>query len=170
LAQALCQSDTPITVAQVAIASVNGGGYLSAALGGVSATSSEVAGNQYNLSLPGLLSLGGSATDGGGSQLGVAPAGAVAGLSGSAVNPSLAAPAVPSAGAVPAVPASTQAAGPATTTAAPVVASPAAAAYSPGGPLLAIGLAGLGLLAVLAEADRRMMRRAQHTINFEEQS
>jgi hypothetical protein len=35
------------------------------------------------------------------------------------------------------------------------------------GPLLAIGLGGLGLLALLVEGDRRMMRRARGRLMFE---
>jgi hypothetical protein len=37
-----------------------------------------------------------------------------------------------------------------------------------GGALAAVGLLGLGLLAVIAEGDRRMMRRARRTVTFEE--
>jgi hypothetical protein len=37
-----------------------------------------------------------------------------------------------------------------------------------GGALAVVGLAGLGLLGLIAEGDRRKMRRAQRTITFEE--
>jgi hypothetical protein len=37
-----------------------------------------------------------------------------------------------------------------------------------GGALAAVALGGLGLLALLAEGDRRMMRRAQRKVTFED--
>ena len=43
----------------------------------------------------------------------------------------------------------------------------AAASRAVSGPLLGIGLGGLGLLALLAEGDRRMMRRAHRRPAFE---
>lgn len=173
LAKVLCQSDTPITVAQVAIASVNGGGYLSAGLGGVTSSSSAVQANQYHLNLLGPISLGvgsgssapvGSLTGTSLSGAGTAPAVSATGASpslsatGSAATPS----AAPTAGAGTAAPSTGSG------TAGQLAASPAAVSYSAGGPLLAIGIAGLGLIGLLAEADRRMMRRAQYTVNFEE--
>lgn len=165
LAQALCQSDTPITVAQVAIASVNGGGYLSAGLGGVTATSSDVAANPYDLSLLGPLTLSNGNGPLGGGSAPVAATSPTAGLVGAAPAPTLAtSPAGPGAPTpATAAPAPSPAPAPAA-----AVTSPAAAGYAAGGPLLGIGLAGLALLGLLAEADRRMMRRAQHTITFEE--
>jgi hypothetical protein len=39
---------------------------------------------------------------------------------------------------------------------------------TPSGPLLAAGLAGLGLLALLALADRRKMRLAQKAVPMDE--
>ena len=176
LAKVLCQSDTPITVAQVAIASVNGGGYLSAGLGGVTSSSSAVQANQYHLNLLGPISLG----VGSGSSGLSSPADSLTGtdLAGAGT-----APAAPSAGSSPSLSATGSAATPAATptagagTTAPstgsgnagqLAASPASVSYSAGGPLLAIGIAGLGLIGLLAEADRRMMRRAQYTVNFEE--
>ncbi|HEY2427868.1 MAG TPA: hypothetical protein VGI06_02980, partial [Acidimicrobiales bacterium] len=49
--KAFCQSDTAITVADVAIAAISGGGSMNISLGGVQASSGTVAGNQYNLGL-----------------------------------------------------------------------------------------------------------------------
>ena len=179
LVQALCQSDTPITVAQIAIASVNGGGYLSAGLGGVSSSSSDVKVNPYSLNLLGPISLGGGTTLGAAgdtpdssSLVGATDAGSGAGaLSGGAsgtpagLSPSVAgsAPVGGSAGTVGGGAAAAPSSGSQIST------SPAASVhYAAGGPLLAIGLAGLGLLGLLAEADRRMMRRAQYTVHFQE--
>ncbi len=177
LVQALCQSDTPITVAQIAIASVNGGGFLSAGLGGVNSSSSAVAANPYNLSLLGSITLGGnspagdlsSATGSGGATgaaLTAAPSPSVGGMSGSALSPSTGALPGSSGGAGSggSAPVSGRAGSPQV---APVT-NAAAVHYGAGGPLLGIGLAGLGLLGLLAEVDRRMMRRAQYTVNFEE--
>ena len=186
LVAALCQSDTPITVAQVAIASVNGGGYLSMGLGGVNSSSSDVAVNPYQLN--GFSGLGGGATLGTGSGADgssgsvptptpanptdsvAVPAGSIAVSTGSSpVAATGAAPAVASpSGSGGATPSGS----PSSAAPAPVVQqaalSPASASYAAGGPLLGIGLGGLALLALLAEGDRRMMRRAQHTVHFEE--
>lgn len=177
LAQALCNSDTPITVAQVAIASVNGGGFFSAALGGVHSSSSDLTANPFDLSgFSGALgsgdSLGGSL---GGATLGSGSAGSssVGTIDGSS-SPSISSTPQPAdtgaAGAAPpqsgtAGSGSGQGSGGGAGTASM---TPASTSYAAGGPLLAIGLAGLALLGLLAEIDRRMMRRAQHTVQFEE--
>lgn len=186
LAAALCQSDTPITVAQIAIASVNGGGYLSIGLGGVNSSSSDVAVNPYRLG--GFGGLGGGASLGTGSgsvgSPGTAAAPGATSTTASAAVPAVSVPAatgsspVVAAGPAPAVAtpsgsgAGTPAGSPITAGPAPAVQqaalSPASASYAAGGPLLGIGLGGLALLALLAEGDRRMMRRAQHTVHFEE--
>ena len=50
LAKVLCQTDTPITVADITIASFTGAGYFNMALGGVNATSGDAPSNPYNLS------------------------------------------------------------------------------------------------------------------------
>lgn len=171
LAHALCQSDTPITVAQVAIASVNGGGYLSAGLGGVTSSSGTVASNPYQLGLLGPVTLGA------GPNLGSDSTTPGASLTGSALAAGGASPAVSSSGSsglsslattAPTIGSRTGAASSSAGPPARLPASPASVSYGAGGPLLAIGVAGLGLLGLLAEADRRMMRRAQHTVHFEE--
>ena len=151
LAAALCQSDTPITVLDITIAAFDGGGYFNTALGGVNATSSVLPANSYNLSALGLGSLttpgstdlsGGTAgslgSDGSGSVTGGSPGSQGGGSTGG------------------------QGGGTAARSLGPF--SDVAAS----GPLLASGLAGLGLLGFLVEADRRKMRTAQRTITFEE--
>lgn len=172
LVQALCQSDTPITVAQVAIASLNGAGFFSAALGGVHSSSSDVASNPFSLggfsgllggnqlggaslgstgaAVPALSTTGGSSVGSGGTGLTGQPSGASSGGSTGATQGGSGSNSGGSGGS------------------SPGAITPASAVYGAGGPLLAIGLAGLGLLGLLAEADRRMMRRAQHTVQFEE--
>lgn len=147
LQQALCQSDTPITVLDITMASFTAGGYFNVALGGVNASSGPLPTNQYNLamfSLGGLSSdssqLAGSSLDSAGlagtPALAGTPGGSLAGSSGSTTRQGI-------------------------TPAASVTAEAA-------GPLLGIGLGVLGLLGLLAEADRRMIRRASATAIFEE--
>ena len=155
---AVCQTDTPITVGQITVASIDGGGFLSMSLGGTTASSGEIPSNPFNLNLftpsftpgqtlttPGIPAVAGSTSPlvsaGGGST------GSLGGSNGATGQPA-----------------------PSTTVGAPSGATQqaAAASYSAGGPLLAIGLIGLGLLGLLAEGDRRVMRRAQHTAIFEE--
>ncbi|MHB8328419.1 MAG: hypothetical protein ACYDD6_02115 [Acidimicrobiales bacterium] len=153
---ALCQSDTPITVADIAVASLDGGGYFSAALGGVNATSSLLAANQYDLAALGFGSLsvpgtsqyipGASGTPPTAGVTGLAPTSTASSAPGTAQN-------------------STQSSTAPTRT----LSSARRLGRSPaGGPLLAAGLGGLGLMAFLAEADRRKMRRAQRTAIVEE--
>lgn len=185
LASALCESDSPITVAQVAIASINGGGFLSIGLGGVNSSSSAVSSNPFQLGgLGGGIKLG-SATSSGAASSPIAPSppasssGIASGSGSVAVTPAGAAVSAvtpsggPSGGASPGAAPGAGSAPAAATSPAPVqqaaaVSRAAPAGYAAGGPLLAIGLAGLGFLALLAEGDRRMMRRAQHTVQFEE--
>ena len=150
IAQALCQSDTPITVADITIASIDGGGYFSAGLGGVNATSGEAPENQFDLSPFTPSSMAGSSSLVGGTA-------AVPGTPGT--PGSLTTPQAPTAveGATTLRPSTGRAA--------------RAAAVGPkeNGPLLAIGLGVLALLALLIEGDRRVMRRAHaFDVNFEE--
>jgi len=152
LAQALCQSDTPITVADITIASIDGGGYFSAGFGGVNATSGELPANPFSLNPFAPSSLAGSSSLVGGTA-------AVPGTPGT--------PGTPAALATP--PAEVQGA----TATRPNVTGQAkrasAIGHTANGPLLAIGLGGLGLLALLVEGDRRVMRRthAFDVNNFE---
>lgn len=152
LQAAICQTDTPITVADIAIASLNGGGSYVTSFGGVNATSGNAPSNPFNLNLPafglppgqtqfipgtsGTPAIPGSAAAGsgtGGSTLG--------GTQNSGTGQSSTSGGQPSG--------SVQSAEPIATT-----------ATVAGGPLLGIGLGGLGALLLLAEGDRRMMRRA----------
>lgn len=149
LAAALCQSDTPVTVADVTMAAFDGGGYFSASLGGVNASSSPVPVNNFNLAALGLGTLTLP------SQTEYIP--------GTAGTPAI--PPSPSTLASVAAPTTTP------TTQPPAAATPQPAVRESigarpvgdvsGGPLLAAGLGGLGLLLLLIEGDRRMMRRSQ---------
>jgi hypothetical protein len=158
LAAATCQSDTPITVADITIAAFTGGGYFNTALGGVNATSGDTPVNPFELSpfspsslagtnqtLPGTAAVPGTA----------GTAGDLAGTGGTAGD-------LGTGGGT------TGSAGGGSSSSQPFV--PAAAVSHASGPLLAIGLGGLGLLALLAEGDRRMMRRAhaRHAFDSEE--
>lgn len=147
---ALCNSDTPITVADVTMASFTSGGYFNIALGGVNASSGPLPENQYNLSLPdfGALSPGSSMFSPGTPGTPAIPATAgLPGTSGQLGSGST----------------------PGSTTQSRQQEEPAASVTeAAAGPLLGIGLGVLGLLGLLAEADRRVIRRAHNTANFEE--
>ena len=136
IVSAVCNSDTPITVADVTIASFDGGGFFNVALGGVNATSSVLPTNPYNLQPLGFgnLNLPGS------SQF----------LAGTTGTPGSLTPANAKPGNVPLQ-----------KSAAPARLSHGLLGTASKTTLLAAGLAGLGLLLLLAEGDRRMMRRAK---------
>lgn len=170
LQQALCQSDTPLTVAAITLASIDGAGFFTAAFGGVNSTASALPSNGFNLGLasfslgtPGSTQLGSGLSSGPSSGLSgaaVPTMGGVSGVggpSGGANAPSLS-PATGSSPASSGSPGSTSS----------QVLSPAAAGFASGGPLLALGLAGLGALLLLAEADRRMIKRSRAQTFFEE--
>jgi hypothetical protein len=144
IVQAVCQTDTPITVADITIASIDGGGYFSAGFGGVNATSGELPANEFNLAPFAPSSLAGS------SQL----VGGTTGIAGT--------PGTPGTSAALATPAPASVEGATATRGGPSGRARTAAAIShaASGPLLAIGLGGLALLALLVEGDRRVMRRA----------
>ena len=142
-------------MADITIASFTGSGYFNTALGGVNATSGDTPVNPFDLapfaptsvaglnqSLPGTAAVAGTE----------ATPGALGGtLGGGAAN-------VGSGG------------GGAKGSASGGGRRPferAAAVSHTSGPLLAIGLGGLVLLALLAEGDRRMMRRAHNRLAFE---
>jgi hypothetical protein len=132
----VCQTDTPITVGDVTIASFDGGGYFNIALGGVNASAGPLAANPYALStfsLPSNLL--------GSSQL-------IPGSLGTAGAPST----VGTGQSNPAKPLQRSAAN------ARAFHHVGTAARST---LLAAGLGGLALVALLVEGDRRMMRRAR---------
>jgi collagen type VII alpha len=161
--QALCQSDTPITVADIAIASVDGAGSYVTSFGGVNASSGNAPANPFNLSLPSF-GLGTSqsqfipGTAGTPGSAAVAAASGLSGAGGATTGTgSTSAPA-------PVAPSSSGGASSSTApSGAPLQRTEAIAAtgISPGGPLLGIGLGAMGALVLLAEGDRRLMRRAQ---------
>ena len=156
--QAICQSDTPITVADIAIASIDGGGSYVTSFGGVNATSGDAPSNPFNLSLPSF-SLGSAqtqfipGTSGAPGSLGSASS---APADGSATT---AAPSTPLGSSGPSAGSGTPAANSGGSPQRAV--DIASAGTAPGGPLLGIGLGGLGALLLLGEGDRRLMRRAQ---------
>jgi hypothetical protein len=150
----VCQSDTPITVGQITIASVDGGGYFSTGLGGVNSSSGATPLNAFNLSefKPGF-------TPGTSSFIAGTAGSTTAGTPGTGAVSANSAPGGTSLG---------NSHSSSTTAPANQSQRTSPISYGSGGPLLAIGLAGLALLGLLAEGDRRMMRRAQRTIQFEE--
>lgn len=165
LVQLTCQSDTPITVADIAVASVDGAGSYITSFGGVNASSGATPVDPFNLSLGGFGSLS--------STQYIPGTPAVAGSTGSSALSS-----APTGAAAPptgALSSATPTGGVASTSAAPSSASPdssqptqniASIGHAAGGPLLGIGLGGLAALLLLAEGDRRLMRRAQMGGNF----
>ena len=157
LQQALCQSDTPITVADITVASFTAGGFFNISLGGVNASSGDLPVNPYQLGLGfGDLSVPGSSQFVSGSP--GTPAVAGSSDSGSALTGAASSPAIGNSSSA----GSPARSGPGTVVPAATVASEVS------GPLLAIGLGILGLLALLAEADRRMIRSGRKTDIFEE--
>jgi hypothetical protein len=142
-------------VADITIASFTAAGFFNISLGGVNASSGDLPVNPYDLGLGGFgdLSIPGS------SQFVAGTAGtpAVAADTGTALTGTPAGPAV----------AGTPSSGSSGRSPAAVV--PASSIVKgASGPLLGIGLGVLGLLALLAEADRRIIRRGVNTANFEE--
>ena len=144
-------SSTAITVLDLAIGSISGAGSLSLELGGVQATTAEIAGFEFpGGELPPLVDLPDTPslpTDTGG--------GFDAGDGGSGFDETAAPPAQESASPTPS-----------NTTTTPV-APIADLTGERGGALLGVGAGGLLLLLASAEADRRKMRRAQREIPLE---
>lgn len=166
LQQALCQSDTPITVAAVSLASIDGAGFFTAAFGGVNSTASALQSNSFNLGLASI-SLGSSGSSqfvpGTSASSGVAPtsgAGA-SGLAG-AGGSSLSSPSSSSSGSSPSSKSSSGTGG------SQAISPAASVGFASGGPLLGLGLAGLAAVLLLAEADRRMIKRGRTQGVFEE--
>ena len=147
LLKAKCTLSAEITVADVAIGSATGAGSFNLLLGGAQATSSEIPANSFKLGGTG--TLGGSGTS---TALGDSTSTGSIGTS----SPRAATPAAPAA------PAST--ATQAVTPAAEIVPK---AKGKRGGAMAGVGLGCLALLLLVAEGDRRKMRRAQREIpNF----
>jgi hypothetical protein len=151
LLQATCQAGNAITVYDIATGSVSGAGSLALELGGVQTSSADI--TEYgNLGFPSTLTSGGL---GGGALIANAPS-LTSSPGHSAVLGSPGSPAIPGSPA-PAVATGT----PALAASSPV--RPAGILSKHAGPLAAISLAALGALALVAEADRRKMRKAQRT-------
>jgi hypothetical protein len=153
--KAVCKAESVLTVADITIGAISGAGSFDVQFGGVQAGTGEVSKNGFNLGLPGVnLSLPppnlstGSDTSGSSSV-----------STGYSAPPATTAAPLPSAPAatVPTAPVQQQAVRPIT-----------AIHGKRGGALAAVALGGLGLLALLAEGDRRMMRRAQRKVTFED--
>jgi hypothetical protein len=146
-----CGNDTYITVADVVLGALTGAGSLTFELGGVQASTADIA---YSSRLGGLGqgSLGAlpSSSSGGGSSLGSVSSSPVASSGGGSTG-------VPSAEA------------PASDGGTPLDTTPASSTSdgSRGGAMAAVSLGGLALVALTAEADRRRMRRAIRTIPVE---
>src|SRR4051794_12063583 len=161
LLKADCSNATPITIFDIVVGSITGAGAFHLSLGGVQATSGEVAANPFQLGAGGVqLGTGGVHLPAGGST-----SSSSSSTSGSTFRPGTSTAGSPSTG--------TAAPGAAPSGAAATPTTAAIAAKKPegqrGGALAGIGLASLGLVAALAEGDRRKMRRAQREIpQFEE--
>jgi hypothetical protein len=158
LLKADCSNATPITILDIVVGSITGAGAFHLTLGGVQAQSGEVAANPFSLGSGGVkLGTGGINLPAAGG-VGVGSAGGTTfkpGTTGGSSTPGTTASAAPAGGGAAGTP-----------TAAIAAAKPKG---ERGGALAAVGLASLGLLAALAEGDRRKMRRAQREIpQFEE--
>jgi len=144
LLKAKCSLNTEITIFDIALGSATGAGSFNMLFGGVQAGSGEIPANPFNLGFVGNGSPG-SSTPG-------LPGSSTPGLTsftpGSPGSPA-AGGATPAGGASP------------TSRIAAIVPKGAR-----GGALAGVGLAGLGMMAAMAEADRRKMRRAQRLIPF----
>jgi hypothetical protein len=158
LIEADCSSASMITVLDIVLNSVTGAGSLNMELGGVTASSNEIAFTSFlgglggAPSLPPLSSGDSSPSLGGGGDSGASLSGGSSAPAGSA------APAPPS-------PAATPGGDGGGTEQAIADVEPISG--SRGGALAGVGLGGLALLAALAGADRAQMRRAQRSILME---
>src|SRR4051794_11827827 len=138
-----CGNATYITVFDLVMGSITGAGSFNVLLGGVQASSGEAYQNSFCLGC------------GSGSPLlSVSPGSPGFSTAGSVGPPSVGGASAPS-NATP---------GPAAATAAPAAPVRASFLGKRGGALAGVGLAGLGLMALAAEGDRRKMRRAQREI------
>jgi len=151
-----CGNATYITIFDVAVASMTGGGSFSLIFGGVQASSGDALNNSY------CLGCGGNSSP----VLGTSNSNSVlSSSSGTALGTNKAAGS-------PSTPSSSNGGGGGGAPAATAAVTPAASTKGKGargGALAGVGLASLALLGLMAEGDRRKMRRAQREIpQFEE--
>jgi hypothetical protein len=175
LLQTVCQTDTAITVLDVALASISGGGTLNIILGGAQANSGLVPAGGFTLGGAGAPSLGGGS--GGSPSLGQSSSGSPdLGGSDDSSSSSLGSP-DPTAGdsgsaALPAATPDDSGSAITTTGSRGTTLGPVSKASDVkgkrGGALATVGLCGLGLIGLLAEGDRRKMRKAQRSVTFED--
>jgi hypothetical protein len=152
-----CKNATYITIFDIAVASMTGGGSFSLIFGGVQASSGDALSNQYCLGCGGNSApiLGTS-----NSNSVLSSSGSTLGTNKAASSPSSTTGASSSGGGGGGAPAATAAVQPAAST---------KGKGARGGALAGVGLASLALLGLMAEGDRRKMRRAQREIpQFEE--
>jgi hypothetical protein len=141
-----CSFETLVTVADIALGSFTGAGDFNLELGGVQATTRDFGATCF------LCSTGGGL----GPTIGPVNLGGGPSVLGGTAAPSFTPAAAP--------PAATPAANP-TTTEREI--APASSVGKRGGALAAVSLVGIGLLAAVAEGDRRKMRKAQRLIPVE---
>lgn len=159
LIEADCGNAGYITVLDLVLGSVSGAGSLGLELGGVTATSNEIAFTSFLGSLGDAPSLP-PLSSGAGSSPSLSGSGSSSSLSGGSSAPAGAAATTP-----PTTVASAPADGGGGEQAAIADVEPLTG--SRGGALAGVGLGGLALLAALAAADRAQMRRAQRSILME---
>jgi hypothetical protein len=154
LLKASCAFGNVITVYDIATGSVSGAGSLALEFGGVQTDSSDI--SEYgDLGFPSSLTSGSA----GASSLPVAPSTVT-----SPGTPAIAGtPGTPGIPGTPAAPELASAAPPTVVAASPPTRPASRLLSQHTGPLAAISLGALGLLALVAEADRRKMRKAQRT-------
>ncbi|HSP02085.1 MAG TPA: hypothetical protein VLR27_01200 [Acidimicrobiales bacterium] len=157
--EADCGNAAYITVLDLVLGSVSGAGSLGLELGGVTATSNEIAFTSFLGSLGDAPSLPPLSSGAGSSPS----------LSGSGSSPSLSGGSSAPAGAAATTPPTTVASAPADGGGGEqaAIADVEPLTGSRGGALAGVGLGGLALLAALAAADRAQMRRAQRSILME---
>jgi hypothetical protein len=144
-----CTNASYVTIFDLVVGSVTGAGEFALSLGGVQASSGEIPKNGFSLG-EAQYTLGGG---GGGASFDI-PGGSTSGGGDSSFT-----------GTAPSASSGSSGGGGTGSSAKPIVTSPASAlAGKRGGGLAVAGLSSLGLIGVLAEGDRRKMRRAQREI------
>lgn len=149
-----CGNATYILIGDIVLGSVTGAGSLAVEVGGVTATSSELRGSSFLGGFGG--SLAPLTPSNGSGTLGTSLGSSSGSTGGGTVTPTTLA----------AVPTTAPADDTDEEVAVPIGDTDPISGRR-GGPLVAVGLGGLALLAALAEGDRRKMRRAQRTMPME---